>query len=325
MPPRRHKAFTVVELLVVIVILSLLIGLLLPAVQSARESARRTTCTNHIRQLALGCQEVLAVRAAFPPGVATPRDRAEWYRQQFHTQDLVHQGPNWLVGILPFLEVPSSIRRWDQATVSSICTTAPNIANCPSDFARDRPINSDHSRVEYVKTNYAANFGWGNYSYDGFKDHRTAGAFQVEKGAPSILATRGRKPLSFHDGLSKTLLLSEVLTRDDAADSRGVWLSAAMGSTVFSARFPPNTTVNDRIVHCGASARLPTHNRLRCVPVDEDPSGSYWATARSRHGGGVVAAMADGAVRFVVDEINPAAWQQLATRAGAEAFDVLDL
>ena len=116
----------------------------------------------------------------------------------------------------------------------------------------------------------------------------------------------------------KPVLLSEILTLDDPRDARGAWISAAMGASVFSARFPPNATVNDRIVDCATGQSLQTGNRMRCIRVPEDPSGSYWATARSGHPLGVLSAMADGSVRFVSDSINAAVWQQLATRAGRE-------
>ena len=90
-PARRRRGFTLVELLVVIAIISVLIGLLLPAVQAAREAARRSSCTNNLRQLSLATHLFADTHRVLPPGAILPRVRSA-------------QGTGWRVLILPHLE-----------------------------------------------------------------------------------------------------------------------------------------------------------------------------------------------------------------------------
>lgn len=97
---RRHRGFTLVELLVVIAIIGVLVALLLPAVQAAREAARRTQCKNHLKQLGLGMHNYHDAMRGLPVG-------AFW-----------HKGPNWRVGLLPFIEEGSVFDQLDFSSSS---------------------------------------------------------------------------------------------------------------------------------------------------------------------------------------------------------------
>ena len=104
-PNRRRRAFTLVELLVVIAIIGILIGMLLPAVQQVRESARRTACTNNLKQIGLATLMFHDTRSAFPPARLTPGFRAE-------DQDCLGCA-SWMVHLLPYIEQGNLYDLWD--------------------------------------------------------------------------------------------------------------------------------------------------------------------------------------------------------------------
>jgi prepilin-type processing-associated H-X9-DG protein len=129
------------------------------------------------------------------------------------------------------------------------------------------------------------------------------------------------------DGSSNTLMLSEVLGYDTSLDGRGGWALQAMGSSNFSAKWEPNAVGQgvdpdtnqtssryDRIAMCDRI--IPEGDPLRCElnRLNDD----VWAAARSRHAGGVNAAMCDASVRFVADGVDLRTWRALATREGGE-------
>jgi prepilin-type N-terminal cleavage/methylation domain-containing protein/prepilin-type processing-associated H-X9-DG protein len=118
-------AFTLVELLVVIAIIGILVALLLPAVQAAREAARRTQCVNQVKQIMLSMQNHVDAKKAFPSGGITPWPRIEWYRNE----GTANQGLGWTFQILPYLEegaVSDLTEQWqlEDAAVAGY--------NCPS-------------------------------------------------------------------------------------------------------------------------------------------------------------------------------------------------
>lgn len=124
----------------------------------------------------------------------------------------------------------------------------------------------------------------------------------------------GTKPKDITDGLSKTMMCSEVLGWNTQFDGRGVWAANAMGSSVYVAKQTPNSSDNDNIPMCDAA--IPGSDVLHCTQNRSD--GKVWAAARSRHLGGVCVLYADGSVHFEADQIDPAAWTALSTRAGDE-------
>jgi prepilin-type N-terminal cleavage/methylation domain-containing protein/prepilin-type processing-associated H-X9-DG protein len=178
------------------------------------------------------------------------------------------------------------------------------------------------------KGNYVGNFG--SNTYLSFQNALTAGAFDVvtsiKKYPPQARSGVGLgvKLTAVSDGTSSTVMISEILTwdgvddafRGSSSDGRGVWIWPGMGGNAFTTRHAPNSPTRDVIPAC--SPNIPSDSPLRCL--QNRSNGRVWATARSRHTGGVNAAMVDGSVRFVSNSINEAVWNSLGTRAAGEVI-----
>ncbi len=118
------------------------------------------------------------------------------------------------------------------------------------------------------------------------------------------------------DGASNTLLVSEVLAYDSIKDARGGWVLNMPGSSNFTARTPPNSSIDDVISMCDQT--IPVKDPMHCIR--NRSNGNTWAAARSYHVSGVNASRADGSVRFVSDHIDLRVWQAQASRAGQEVM-----
>jgi prepilin-type N-terminal cleavage/methylation domain-containing protein/prepilin-type processing-associated H-X9-DG protein len=314
--PRR--AFTLVELLAVIAIIGLLIALLLPAVQSARESARRTQCGNNIRQIAIGMLTHHELMGGFPFGCNYPlkqmglalRDRQSWFhellpfveQQPLRDQLMAHLASGGSVWLAPnrWIPIPTFM--------------------CPSDPVNPKVITGGWSErpggtpedSQGFHGNYLACSGTAvnNPSTD-IDGVNLSGLFM---GSPSPADIRRRSLAHCRDGASNTLLVGEtVLVADNLAtnahDLRGRYWNAHVGSSLFSTRDPPNSSVGDR----GWCIDVPPVARCQAVA-----SNNVAYSLRSRHPGGANGAMADGSVRFFDDSIDPVAYRGLGSRAGRE-------
>jgi prepilin-type N-terminal cleavage/methylation domain-containing protein/prepilin-type processing-associated H-X9-DG protein len=220
---------------------------------------------------------------------------------------------------------------------------------CPSAepmTAGNRINTFDHDEFT-SKGNYAA--CWGSDHYLGFNPSQPIPPeIEVKRGAFGIVMVdgwegrtsaprshgkwkmgtgQGTKFSQIIDGSSNTLMISEVVGVDSSLDGRGGWVLPSMGSSNFSAKWEPNAhgegidpetntslLKRDRIAMC--DARLQPNDPLFCETRRQD--GQVWAAARSRHPGGVNAAMCDASVRFVTDGIDLRTWRALATREGGE-------
>ncbi len=397
------SGFTLVELLVVIAIIGMLVALLLPAIQSAREAARRASCTNNMKQLALACSNFESTRKYFPPGGSTCVDvqntqitpagypnagrknnrMPAWWVSGTQAPGSTRAecyGPNWAVQLLGYLEEGSlenfaeaalklfpeesyeanppdnwDFKRKDYGGIGArvisifLCPSAGTLTeNFYNDFDDTGVYNDKGSDGPYVKgsmalghltkANYVACFG-GNTMLNAVPDNsrfpknpkpNLSGIFglvRIAKYPPGARLGRGTTAVKVRDGLSKTVLLSEVLTWDEQDpdaigdegaigndDWRGVWMIPSAGASAFMGRYPPNSAQPDVIPACGTK----TYGAEMPCRENTDSGGNIWASARSRHPGGVNAATADGAVRFVIDEVDAALWQALCTKDGAE-------
>ena len=294
----RRRGFTLIELLVVIAIIAVLIALLLPAVQAAREAARRMQCTNNLKQLGLALHNYHDVHGRFSMGaVAVTMPGGYAYRQPF------------LPSLLPFLEqrvLASSFNfnlSFQEAANSTTRTTRVSAFDCPSDqqvlFANNGGTNFD------VKGNYGINWGQNTYA---------------DQGLPAPFALNyGASLAELIDGTSQTFLMSELLQTpappgqpNTVIDRRGRMWADLSGCSQVSTRLAPNSQVPDYGT-CWQARKAP------CTRSTSDTDNFYIA-ARSQHPGGVNTLMGDGSVRFIKDSVSLPTWRALSSRAGGEVI-----
>lgn len=297
--------FTLVELLVVITIIGILIALLLPAVQAAREAARRMQCQNNLKQVSLAMHQYHEALGSLPVGA---------YSTAWGT---------WLVATLPYIEQQAlhslygSVGMYDDATryfVADLPVVTQRVAafQCASDTPRV-------GYSDITKHNYAVNYGTtgfvgGATTGDALPSLNTVqynGAPFSMAGGPS-LAAKAYTFAQIPDGLSNTLMLSEVVQGIEY-DLRGyAWWGPAAG---FSSYLAPNSSQPD-ILQC-AEYCVNDGANPPCYGPHSDIQPMMMA-ARSRHPGGVGTALCDGSVRFVSDNIPIDIWRALSTTKGGE-------
>jgi prepilin-type N-terminal cleavage/methylation domain-containing protein/prepilin-type processing-associated H-X9-DG protein len=303
-----RRGFTLVELLVVIAIIGILVALLLPAIQAAREAARRVSCQNNVKNLALAVLNYENARKKLPAAaLVDPPPGTELLA----TEDL-DSAMSWVVQILPMIEESTVADQFNlQVRLSSINPTTatqkpwevqPSIMMCPSDSARNRFYAPAGSRGGNGFQN-GFRFGKGNYAAYVSPEH------------------------ACH-------MISEVRTRDHQSDSRGAWTGGFTGGSLLSfdlhsngitlngsnirrnmpynpqvysdgtPGLPPNTTLGwkneDWIREC------PEANvaGVQGMPCTTQSSSRSAAAPRSSHLGGVNAAHVDGSVEYVSDGID---------------------
>jgi prepilin-type N-terminal cleavage/methylation domain-containing protein len=336
--PKLSKGFTLVELLVVIAIIGLLVAILLPAVQAARESARRTQCRNNLKQMGLAMHLYMDVHRRFP---------MSYTAKQGVTTTI---GGQWsvLARILPYLEQANlqSLVDWNlpYSAQVNVATTRVPIYLCPSEVNDIVRVNPATGIARDYPANYVVNFGTWKI-YDPVDGSGGDGAFH-----PNSVFSTG----DFLDGLSNTLCASESkaytpYVRNTADPGATVPSSAlfaqaftgdgcCIGPTVqqktghtewadglcqqsgFTTTFPPNTKLP--YVVSGVTYDIDyvswregtTANRITYAALP----------ARSYHAGIVNVLMLDGSSKPVTETIDGQAWRFLGTRAGGEVIPALD-
>ena len=324
-----RRGFTLIELLVVIAIIAILISLLLPAVQQAREAARRSQCKNNLKQMGLAMHNYLDARRYFPPSACLNTSAITsvfWSPQAY---------------LLPYLEQANlqKLIDWNQpySVQGNVAKTRIPTYLCPSevnDRARSDPQPGDPNFTHYP-LNYAANMGtW--MVWDPNTKQGGNGAFHPN----SSLQTA-----HFRDGTSTTVAFAEVKTytphlRDSGNPAAaGVpvpgsvatvvgyggtlkdsghteWVCGRANHIGFTTVFTPNTVVN----YTSGGVKYDVDF------ISQREGGSttqvtYAAnTARSFHSGMVSAVMLDGATRSISNSIDLTIWRGLSTRSGSEVI-----
>jgi prepilin-type N-terminal cleavage/methylation domain-containing protein len=333
-PHRSRSAFTLIELLVVIAIIAILIALLLPAVQQAREAARRTQCKNNLKQLGLALHNYLDTHSVFPPSgcisMATTSQQP-WSAQAYILPFL--DGGNIYSNINFSLGYHHAVNTSAYPPFGPAATRVP-VLLCPSD-PNDRTRLSSTGTPEHYPLSYALNMG--RYLiFNPTNQGNGGGAFAPN----SRLSTR-----DFTDGTSNTLGLAEVKAFNPRVhDATGVATEPTSADQVssgytaggaFSAANGHTEWVCGRAIHNGFTT-LFTPNRfvphvVSGVTYDIDVSSNREGTSltdptygvitsRSYHEGIVHTMLMDGSVRSISENIDTQVWRSLGTRSGGEVI-----
>jgi prepilin-type N-terminal cleavage/methylation domain-containing protein/prepilin-type processing-associated H-X9-DG protein len=324
MPPlltaAARRGFTLIELLVVIAIIGVLVGLLLPAVQMAREVARRMSCTNNLKQLALAAHHYHDATGQFPTGARLPIDVA----------GTPSGGTNLWVELLPYFEQANLYEQWDyrdnrnNVAGGRTATQAKVIQTllCPSD-----PLPA---RVWELTAETGASPPWSRGFYGLSSYGGNAGKRAVHTGGPPSFSRISRDGVFYLDsnvrladildGTSNTFLVGERLHHDPEFDRQRplVW--------------PDATPVGGwgrwgYVANAGAMFQVTLHT---AVPINYrmPPEGDFTALENrgcafgSAHPGGSNFAFADGSARYVGESLPLATLQGLSTRAGGEVASI---
>lgn len=328
---QKPYGFTLVELLVVVAIISVLVSLLLPAVQSARSAARKVQCVNNLRQVSLACQGYEHLHKVLPSGaVSQPNPQA--------TATTPHTFYRWsaLALITPFLEQGNIHQQLDfskplygpdlQVTPENAAAVAHIIPIfiCPEDRA-------ERVAEGYAPTSYVTCAGSG---VDGGTPFDADGAFYINSGVQMA---------DLVDGASNTVLFSEStlgtgpenLNNIDLVDYRTMYafvFAAPLTEAACSASSQFNVTHARGFSWANGEyrstmynhARSPNAEQIDCIAsrISGDLSVRFaaygWRAARSTHTNGVHISLADGSARFVANNIDLLVWKALATRDGGE-------
>jgi prepilin-type N-terminal cleavage/methylation domain-containing protein len=325
-----REAFTLVELLIVIAIIGILVALLLPAIQAAREAARRSQCSNNLRQICLATHNHLSAMKWIPPAL-------DWTKS-------TNSGWSALARLMPYAEETSLHGLIDFRYSYSDVTNAPQhkqvtemkipMFSCPSE---QQAVPRTSTNQNHFPPSYAANQGtW--FTFDPATKATGNGAFLVNE----KIGDR-----AFSDGMSKTVAFAEVkaytakLANGGNPGALGAaipnkpadvvafggtlgttghteWVDGKVHETGFTTTFPPNTS----FPYSDSTGTYDVDLISRSESVNGTSPTYACVTARSYHPGVVQAAMIDGSVRTVANDVDIVIWRAAGTRNGAETTDL---
>lgn len=332
---QRRTGFTLIELLVVIAIIGVLIALLLPAVQAAREAARRMQCTNNLKQLGLGLSNYESSHGTLPMSVALDGSGSTvtWFG-------------GWSIHgrVLPYLEQGSLFNAinfagdYKAAPNTTVSAQSVSAFLCPSEIRVEARLGS-------AGPIYPTNYGWcmGDwYVWGGFGSS--------EKNRSAFEPNQSRRLAAFTDGLSNTIVLAEVKAYTPYVRDCGGLAQISDPNTIPPPNADPMTVAPEyngcslksesghtewpdgQVHQTGFTTAWPPNkpiNRTSDPRLDLDLNGqreilggpTYAAVnARSYHPGGVNALFGDGSVHFIKSTVNGLTWRALGTVAGGEVI-----
>ncbi len=329
---RSARGFTLIELLVVIAIIGVLIALLLPAVQAAREAARRSQCTNNMKQLGLAVQNYNDVNGMIPP---TSNNSGNDFSMKGRILPFMEQ--------MPLYNALNHSYSYGAAQNFTVRCTIINAYLCPSDAnvpVGTATVNGVTLQIGY--TNYPNCLGIARIS-------NGAGASNILDGPADKMGQTSDGPditfAAIKDGLSNTAIWSEFTRGDNRPttvarngtpmiygvlgkvdNSYGIAYGPALFQQV-NTDCTKNTTINNtqkgrdwlwhQVYAGGGYTHLMMPNKKSCF-YDGSHTDNGVITASSYHSGGVNMALMDGSVRFIKDSISPMTWWALSTKDGGE-------
>jgi prepilin-type N-terminal cleavage/methylation domain-containing protein len=332
MSAKRKSGFTLVELLVVIAIIGILIALLLPAIQAAREAARRTQCANNLKQTALAMHNYALVNKRLPPGTKL------WQGDTLEpgAPGTYYDDHGWYGYLGPFIEEVG----WSKAIDTTL-----SFSDAKNDFGRryqiklyecpsDGMVHNEWPSGNWARWrgNYAVNFGNTNYG-------QTIGLLGLRfLGAP-FMPRKSRALNKIIDGTSHTLMMGETRSIKDFGDTWGGPISEieeATGGQTFEGTLSPNDSKGDNAFR--VACMLPDGTTNGCteqtpIPIsaqdgvppctcaggsDNASTNSQYFATRSKHKGGVNVSCCDGSTHFVGDTIDIQVWRAVCSAEGGE-------
>ncbi len=346
---KRASAFTLIELLVVIAIIAVLIALLLPAVQSAREAARRMQCVNNLKQLGLAMHNYESNNSVFPPqmvltfnSAGTVTWKSTWGASsriaQFLEQGALANAMNFSVKV-------------SDASNSTAVSTQLSVFICPSE------VNSVAATTTNATTGAVTTYGISNYGWCEGIWFTFGGPSMPGKNPGAFGPNQSRSIANFQDGTSQTILAAEVKTYTQAYHDGGATpappgpagmnalpdvptvlasIAASPGAGYKIAAPPPGLPggghtkwSNGNSFLDGFTTALPPNTKSPAgtngldtdvTSEDEDDGGPTYSavTSRSYHPGGVNVLFGDGSVKFIKNSIAVNTWRALSTVAGGE-------
>ncbi len=351
---RRQRGFTLVELLVVIAIIGVMVGLLLPAVQAAREAARRMSCSNNLKQLGLSFHNYHDTYRKLPHGAAPVSGN---YNGAFTVSNSNWHGYSPQTMILPFIEQGAIFDQFAFNATHTSTTIVPPAAIAPAILARNQisaflcPSDKDFPD--------ATNRGWINYGVNFGSNTGWRGDIQNANGMFVLNFTRNFKDVT--DGLSNTIMLAEFNKGDNSGaifDVRNgdIVRNQAFGTmpTVFRVNAGVPSITQAQLEAYGAQCVGGQANHISGAGVRWSSPGQYQTAlntlappnwrfpacmsggggagdsqgvfpARSRHPGGVHVSLGDASVKFISDSVNLILYQSLGSIDGGEPADTSNL
>jgi prepilin-type N-terminal cleavage/methylation domain-containing protein len=308
-----RRGFTLVELLVVIAIIGILVALLLPAVQSAREAARRMQCQNNTKQLTLALHNYHGMALAFPPAITTIGDPLTADPTSYNTL-----ARGWTISILPFIEQQSLYNSFDFTKPISDATAgsanrlgrATRLSGfvCPSE--PNNKTACTRAGGDWARGNYGANIGMVNPKSTAVNGGGTDQWVPAQRGVMG--ANQSLTIGEITDGTSNTFLVMELRSGLAAVDIRGTWAMAQCGASAVcshgnnSSGGSPNTCeegADDQQDSGGVNSAI-GDARARTECMFQHASNNWQSHPRSSHKGGVFTGFADGSVHFISDNIE---------------------